>query len=140
MYKHILVAVDGSDNSIRAAKEAHKLAHATAFIELVYVSETDEVLATKSYNGASNLTEIERRRKIANIENILKQDNIACKLTMLQGKPAEEITHYSKEKNVDIIIVGKRGLHALQSLLLGSVSSKIIKHAHCPVLVVMDQH
>ena len=64
MYKQIIVAIDGSENSIRAAKEAAKLAHnQPTTINLVYVAETDEEFATKAYSGGSGLQEIERDRK-----------------------------------------------------------------------------
>lgn len=137
MYKQIIVAIDGSENSIRAAKEAAKLAHNhPTTINLVYVAETDEEFATKAYSGGSGLQEIERRRKIANVETVLKQQNIHCQIIILQGDPVSEIVSYATEKEADMIVVGHHGMSGLRALMLGSTSKKIVKHATTPVLIV----
>jgi len=137
MYKQIIVAIDGSENSIRAAKEAAKLAHnQPTTINLVYVAETDEEFATKAYSGGSGLQEIERRRKIANVETVLKQQNIHCQIIILQGDPVSEIVSYATEKEADMIVVGHHGMSGLRALMLGSTSKKIVKHATTPVLIV----
>ncbi|KFL43847.1 hypothetical protein CH76_03990 [Lysinibacillus sp. BF-4] len=137
MYKQIVVAIDGSENAIRAAKEAAKLAHnQPATINLVYVAETDEEFATKSYSGGSGLQEIERRRKIANVETVLKQQNIHCQIVILQGEPVTEIVAYAKEKEADMIVVGHHGMSGLRALMLGSTSKKIVKQSTIPVLIV----
>lgn len=137
MYKQIIVAIDGSENSIRAAKEAAKLAHnQPTTINLVYVAETDEEFATKAYSGGSGLQEIERRRKIANVETVLKQQNIHCQIIILQGNPVSEIVSYATEKEADMIVVGHHGMSGLRALMLGSTSKKIVKHATTPVLIV----
>ena len=137
MYKQIIVAIDGSENSIRAAKEAAKLAHnQPTTINLVYVAETDEEFATKAYSGGSGLQEIERRRKIANVETVLKQQNIHCQIIILQGDPVSEIVSDATEKEADMIVVGHHGMSGLRALMLGSTSKKIVKHATTPVLIV----
>jgi nucleotide-binding universal stress UspA family protein len=46
------------------------------------------------------------------------------------------ITNYADEKHVDLIVVGSRGMGGFKRMLLGSVSSGILNHAHCSVLVV----
>src|SRR5438876_7535776 len=48
----------------------------------------------------------------------------------------ETIINHATKENVDLIIVGTRGLGGFKKMLLGSVSSGIVSHAHCPVLVV----
>jgi nucleotide-binding universal stress UspA family protein len=48
----------------------------------------------------------------------------------------EEITHCAETKSVDLIVIGTRGLGGFKRLLLGSVSSGVVTHAHCNVLVV----
>ncbi|TLS38228.1 universal stress protein [Pseudalkalibacillus caeni] len=57
-------------------------------------------------------------------------------IEILQGNPAEEIPRYAQENEVDLIVVGNRGLSGIKKLMMGSVSQKIVDHAHCPVLVV----
>lgn len=49
---------------------------------------------------------------------------------------ADAIVSYAKDKNIDLIIVGPRGRSKLKSLVLGSVTSDVVRLAHCPVLTV----
>lgn len=49
---------------------------------------------------------------------------------------AEAIIDYARIKNMDLILVGTKGLTGLEKFLLGSVASKVISGAHCPVLAV----
>ena len=55
---------------------------------------------------------------------------------LLHGRPAEEIVRVAEDGRADLLVIGSRGLNALQELAIGSVSHKVIKHATCPVLVV----
>ena len=55
---------------------------------------------------------------------------------LLHGDAATEILEYSKNKKIDIIIVGSRGLSEVSSWLMGSVSRKLVHYASCSVLVV----
>ncbi|MDY0409746.1 universal stress protein [Paracerasibacillus soli] len=55
---------------------------------------------------------------------------------MLTGKPANEITDFAKGKDIDLIIIGNRGLNGIKEFVLGSVSKKVVDEATCPVLVV----
>jgi nucleotide-binding universal stress UspA family protein len=52
------------------------------------------------------------------------------------GDPDKEILRAAESLGVGLIVVGSRGLGALSRALMGSVSDSVVKHAHCPVLVV----
>jgi nucleotide-binding universal stress UspA family protein len=52
------------------------------------------------------------------------------------GNPADEILNVASEKNVDLIVTGAKGLGAIARFLLGSVSTRIVQHSSCSVLVV----
>jgi imidazoleglycerol phosphate synthase cyclase subunit len=52
------------------------------------------------------------------------------------GLPADIICRIARKENYDLIIIGNRGLNRLKRVLLGSISSKVVAAAHCPVLVV----
>jgi nucleotide-binding universal stress UspA family protein len=52
------------------------------------------------------------------------------------GSPADVIVDEAEDNGADLIVVGTRGLHAGRRLLLGSVSTKVVHHAPCDVLVV----
>ena len=52
------------------------------------------------------------------------------------GKPADEILKVAKQDKADLIVTGAKGLGAIRRVLLGSVSARVVQHAHCGVLVV----
>jgi nucleotide-binding universal stress UspA family protein len=61
---------------------------------------------------------------------------ISTDYEILAGKPADELVKFAKEKDVDLIIMGNRGISGIKKLVTGSVSKKVVDEAECPVLVV----
>lgn len=70
------------------------------------------------------------------IENKLKQAAVPYQMTMQHGDPGPAIVSYANHHDVDIVIIGSRGLNTLQEMVLGSVSHKVAKRVKCPVLIV----
>jgi Universal stress protein family len=56
----------------------------------------------------------------------------AVKICILRGG----IVDYAEDKGIDLIVIGTRGKSGFKKMLLGSVASKVVTYAHCPVLVV----
>jgi nucleotide-binding universal stress UspA family protein len=52
------------------------------------------------------------------------------------GKAAAEIVELAQELGAGLVVVGSRGLGGIRRALMGSVSDSVVRHAHCPVLVV----
>jgi nucleotide-binding universal stress UspA family protein len=52
---------------------------------------------------------------------------------------ADAIVSYAKDKHIDLIITGTRGISKLKSMLIGSVASDVVRYAHCPVLTVKSK-
>lgn len=136
MYKHILLAVDGSENSVRAAKEAVKIATEESLIEMVYVADFEKAKTEVLQAASSESLLLERKRKVAPIEEVLKETGKNYKLTILHGTPGPEIVKYANEKQVDVVVIGSRDLNGLQEMVLGSVSHKVMKRVQCPALIV----
>ncbi len=138
MYKNILLAVDGSEHSLRAMKEAIKMATLVddCAIEVVYVVDysksKDEVLHSQ---GKEEL-DLSRRKKLLPIEEQLKSSDLSYRLKLLHGEPGPAIVDYANKENFDLVILGSRGLNSLQEMVLGSVSHKVVKRVKCPVLIV----
>jgi nucleotide-binding universal stress UspA family protein len=138
MYKNILLAVDGSEHSLRAAKEAVKITSLCndCTVEVVYVVDysksKDEVLHSQ---GKEEL-ELSRRKKLLPIEEQLKSSNLSYQLKLLHGEPGPAIVDYANKEKYDLVIIGSRGLNSLQEMVLGSVSHKVVKRVKCPVLIV----
>lgn len=138
MYKKILLAVDGSDHSIRAAKEAVKIAAGSTESEvtIVFVADYDNAKYEVLHSGSSMELDLKRRKKLQPIEEKLAAGNINYKLEILHGTPGPVIVEYANKEKSDILIIGSRGLNGLQEMVLGSVSHKVVKRANCPVLLV----
>jgi len=138
MFKRILLAVDGSDHALRAAKVAADLARSMK-------SELRVVIAYEPipwYLGEPNLQDAINAR-LKDAQNILQKavasvgdvpDEIHTEL--IEGDSAEAIIEVAKTRNSDVIVMGSRGLGRLAGLVLGSTSQKVVSHAPCPVLIV----
>jgi len=136
--KRILVAHDGSKSSEKALKKALAIAEtfnsAVTVLSVVpelYLTELMEMDRTRIVD---TLTE-ETRRMMEKIKS--KPRKIKYLKTLIsQGNPAEEILETAKKIKADVIVTGSHGRHGAQKFLLGSVSSKVVDHAECDVLVV----
>jgi len=139
MFKNILLAVDGSEHALHAAKNAADLARSmnSEILRIVIAYEP-----VPSYLGEPNMqTAISARMKEA--ENILQKalDVIGeipgeIHKEILEGPAAEAILDVSNTRKNDLIVMGSRGLGRLAGALLGSQSQKVVRHATCPVLIV----
>jgi nucleotide-binding universal stress UspA family protein len=138
MFENILLAVDGSDHSLKAAKLAGDLARLSGG-KLRVVTAYEEV---PSYLGEPNLSQTIAKRT-AKAEEILDKATKEigeipgdCELDILSGDPAETILQVVDIYNMNLIIMGTRGQGGIKSLLLGSQSHKVVSTAPCPVLLV----
>lgn len=77
-----------------------------------------------------------RRQRLEPIKNILLQKGAAHKFEFIHGEPGPSIVDFTNKGDYDLIVVGSRGLNALQEMVLGSVSHKIHKRVLVPVMIV----
>ncbi|MEZ0575680.1 universal stress protein [Halodesulfovibrio aestuarii] len=133
--KKILLPVDGSEYSSNAAEEAISLAKKfDAEIILLYCSETFQTL--KQFKDFS-VESIEYANKIlAPVREMLKKAGARYIERVIDNSPSEEIPRVAKKENVDLIIMAPRGTNPLASILLGSVTTRVLKQLPCNVLVV----
>lgn len=138
MYTKILLAVDGSDHSIRATKETIKITSLSkdSMIEVVYVVDFAKTKADVLHSYGSEDLEVARRKKLLPVEELLKLENLTYQLKILRGDPGPAIVEYANKEQIDLVIIGSRGLNSLQEMVLGSVSHKVVKRVRCPVLIV----
>lgn len=133
MYKRIAVAADGSAHSIRAAQEAVKIAKNTpdTHVSLLYVVNEDKTRTDRSTTPSQQYS-----TKLKPIEDIFLAENIPYEVKVLYGIPGPAIAEHVNDSGYDLLFIGSRGLNALQEMVLGSVSHKVIKRAQAPVVVV----
>ncbi|KKB38014.1 universal stress protein [Bacillus thermotolerans] len=139
MYEKILLAADGSDNSVRAAKEAAKIAElipSPYTLEVVYVADFSKAKNDVLHSQGKEELELSRRQKILPIEEALKAKNISYEVTILHGEPGPTIVEHANSEQFDLVVIGSRGLNVFQEMVLGSVSHKVVKRANCPVLII----
>jgi len=74
---------------------------------------------------------------LENVKNRIEKENIKCEtIVRLDAQPHGQIVEEAKKMNVDLIIMGTRGMTGLKRFFLGSVAQKVIGYAPCPVMVV----
>ncbi|RLQ90281.1 universal stress protein [Planomicrobium sp. Y74] len=138
MYGKILLAVDGSNHSLRAAKEAITIAgnNPDSQITIVYVADHDDAKNDVLHSGSTAELDFQRRKKLQPVEEAIAAGNIKHRVKILHGTPGPAIVEYANSESFDILVIGSRGLNSLQEMVLGSVSHKVVKRANCPVLIV----
>lgn len=134
----IAVAVDGSDNALRAAEHGIILAKylPEAYVEIIYVADMSK--AKDDYLLAQNPESLVLKREQIVHPVVLRANNVGVEtiVTVLKGNPSQEIINHVNKSSIDQLVIGSRGLNAFQEMILGSVSHKVMKHASCPVTVV----
>jgi nucleotide-binding universal stress UspA family protein len=138
MYKRILLAVDGSENSLRATQEAVKMLTSSpdCKVEVISVADFSKSKSEILHSHGKEELELNRRKKLASIEEQLQLANVSYVINILHGEPGPTIIDFANKEKVEMVIIGSRGLNALQEMVLGSVSHKVVKRVRCPVLVV----
>ena len=69
-------------------------------------------------------------------EELLQAAGIPYSVQIIHGEPGPAVVAYANKVKADLVILGSRGLNKLQEFVLGSVSHKVAKRVHCPVLIV----
>jgi|1186.fasta_scaffold417998_2 nucleotide-binding universal stress UspA family protein len=138
MFKHILLATDGSNNSLRAADQAIKLASTSndAFIEIIYVVDFDTSKRDGLRHMDADKIEQERKKRVQLTEGKIGAAGVKSKSTILHGEPGPTLVSYANNHSFDVVVIGSRGLNSLQEMVLGSVSHKVAKRVQCPVMIV----
>ena len=77
-----------------------------------------------------------RQTNLNKASSYFKRNGLKVWYDYSYGNPAEEIAAYARKNNVDMIIMGTRGLSAIKEVFLGSVSHKVLQLASCPVVLV----
>jgi nucleotide-binding universal stress UspA family protein len=149
-FSKILVAIDGSDQSLDAAGYAISLAEVyrselialyviSALTQDDYDSDMQIEKIPESVSKVMDKAKTESDPWFSRIRNELKKENsikFHTKIILSPIKVSGSIVNYAENAGVDLIVVGTRGRSGFKRLLLGSVASDIVTYSHCPVLVV----
>ncbi len=139
----ILLATDGSEEAELAALRAVDLADATdSELHLVHVGVVP--IFMKSYPGTlgyygklyEQIEEVSRELLREQSRRVKAAGGAVAGSHLRMGEVALEIVALAEELGADLIVMGSRGLGGVRRALMGSVSDSVVRHAHCPVLVV----
>jgi nucleotide-binding universal stress UspA family protein len=140
MFNTIVWAADGSENSERALPYVRSLArtHGSTLV----VAHVEEKYATHSAAGLAIYPDEELvQEKLKQIVAGLSDEGVSATLKIVTHagpQPAHEIANIAKDANADLIVVGTRGHTPIGGLLVGSVTTRLLHLAPCPVLAVPE--
>ncbi|CDO02911.1 Stress response protein NhaX [Oceanobacillus picturae] len=137
VFKRILLAVDGSEHSIRSAKYAIELAEKfNGVINVVYVVDGNKAKSDVLHATDKFALEKMRNDKLKAVKELLNKTDIQYEIKILHGEAGPTIVNYANNNEIDGVVLGSRGVNNLQTFILGSVSHKVAKRVECPVLIV----
>jgi len=147
MYKKILVPLDGSELSESVLDHVVTIAKICQVPEVILLRVRepldDMVKAALDPEIAKELDQAyhdEFANYLKGIARKLEKKGIAIKKEVLAGNPAKEILKYSKDNNIDLIIMSTHGRSGVPSIVFGSVANKIIRQTEVPVLLKPAGH
>jgi nucleotide-binding universal stress UspA family protein len=132
--RHVVLGIDGSAASDKAVKFLMHSINPTPDgpdQEPVIVTVTHAVPYFKYPEVKEN-----GRTLVQRYGDKLAKSGFQIREALRLGKPADEILAVAKQDKADLIVTGAKGLGAIRRVLLGSVSTRVVQHAHCGVLVV----
>lgn len=145
--KKILVAIDGSPASDKAAEEAVRLAAATSTERFRSTLFAVIVLPSKDTPALTDLTlaparerkddwEERQRRIFYVVDKAAKEENVHLNKEIIYGEVDEAILKFAAREECDVIVIGSTGKGRMLRALRGSVSSRVALNAHCSVYIV----
>lgn len=139
MFDNILLAVDGSDHSMRAAQYAGELARAlnSGMVRIVVAFEPiPDYLGEPNRQQAIDARLEKANAILQNAQQRVGKTSGEVHTELIEGSPAEAIISVARTRASAVIIMGSRGLSNMAELVLGSTSHNVVSHAPCPVLIV----
>jgi nucleotide-binding universal stress UspA family protein len=136
-FRKLLVGFDCSPQAERAVEAAMELAACLDAEVLVFAMASPPVPATIVEVHAT--FDDARDRYTAALEKLVQtasEHGVEMKTEIAVGHPAEQIIHRADIGGIDIVVLGRRRSRRLSNLVRGSISEPVMKHVHCPVMMV----
>lgn len=138
MFKKILVAVDGSENSLRAVRVARDVAECmNSGLTLVYAAYIPEMYSVDIHPEVKDALHEDGRKILDAAARLFEGSGMEpAERLVFDERPDEAILRIVRDEGFDLVVIGSRGLHAKEIKALGSTSLRVLDGAGCPVLVV----
>lgn len=147
MFKKILVAIDGSDEALKALKSAiemQKLSNSEILLLCVFKHHSlfesslsilrppeeqipDEALTEFARDVVNQAKEFAKANGAADVRGFVKS-----------GRPSTTIVQFAEDNGVDLIVMGAHGTHSKDGMFLGSVAHRVATISKCPILIVKN--
>ena len=141
-YSKILVAIDGSKESMNAARYAIGLAkkdkaRVIALTAMRLPSLYGWYPAESPYTWQKKYAK-ERKKWFEKIERLAKDNNVKIQTEIVESTMSAQgtIVKYAEEQKMEVVVVGTRGMSGFAKQLLGSTALGVVTYAHCTVIVV----
>ena len=133
---NVIVPVDFSPESLMAVDVGLQLVDRPEHVHVVHVMIDITPLEAGEVWGV-----IDPQARVGQIEKLLKEKLAGDKykgvqIAVLLGEAAHGIANYAQEKSADLIVIPSHGRTGITRLLIGSVAERVVRLAHCPVLVL----
>jgi nucleotide-binding universal stress UspA family protein len=136
-FRKLLVGYDGSPQSEKAVDVAFSLAECLDASVLIFaVARPPEPATSVELQAVLENAKEHFEEGFKKILEKARPHDLSVKTDTAVGHPAEQIIHRAEEDGVDLIILGRRGRSMISRMMLGSVSERALRYAHCPVMVV----
>jgi nucleotide-binding universal stress UspA family protein len=136
-FRRILVGYDGSKQSERALEVALHIAQADdARLLVVAVARPPEPPTRVETIGVLENAQEHFEQDFKRIAARAHDLEVELETTILVGHPIEQLVHRAETERADLIVLGRRGVSRFERMLLGSTSEKVLRYAHCPVMIV----
>ncbi len=135
-HKTVVVPIDFSDDSFAAMNVAREMVDEPSDLHVVHV------LPVLEPNDPGviwyNIDDEDRKKHAAEAlqKELAKRGHDAVQVVVRFGNPGHEIAQYAKDADVGLVVLSSHGQSGLKHLLIGSVAERIVRQAHCPVLVL----
>lgn len=155
IYSKILVPYDGSKHAEKALNKAVNLAKLIKGSEIIILNVIEEILTPPSgfrtrirhFKTGEDTTlstyfrdlQTDMRYKMINTLEKIKQkyeNSVKIRTVVLVGSAEDKIVEYANRQNVDLIVMGSKGLKGISRLLMGSVSRHVSEKVKCSVMIV----
>ncbi|MCD5406389.1 MAG: universal stress protein [Desulfotomaculum sp.] len=140
----LLLATDGSDNSLSAARKTLKMVEGRRNIKIYVLSVYkfglilggEAMLANITRDEITQMAIKEAQNALDKVMAVFENTNVAIETMVKEGETAQVIVETAIAVNADQIVMGTRGMGDIKGMLMGSVSRKVISLSQCPVLLV----
>ena len=134
----VVVPVDFSDESFVAVREALQMVASAGALHVLHV--LPELSPLEPGELWSTITDESRKEHVVKAlrERLGDAEFEGCNFEVRIGSPAHEIVDYAEQLGADTIVLPSRGITGLAHILIGSVAERVVRHAHCPVVVLRD--